>query len=56
MQIISRKARVVCATVAALTSATLLGSTVLGLASPDPAPVALAQGLDGGLVQVTTDG
>jgi hypothetical protein len=56
MQIISRKARIVCVTVATLTSATILGSTVLGLTSSEPAPVALAQLLDGGPVPVATAG
>lgn len=43
MQRISRKARVVCATIAALTSATLLASTLIGLTSPEPAALTMAQ-------------
>ena len=42
MQIISRRARVVCVAVATLASTILLGSTVLGLTSTPSAPVALA--------------
>lgn len=42
MQIISRRARLVCATVATLTSAVLLASTVVGLTTPDTPPVVSA--------------
>lgn len=42
MQRISRKAQVVCATIATLTSATLLASTLIGLTSPEPAAVSMA--------------
>lgn len=49
MQIISRRARVVCVAVATLASTIILGSTVLGLTSSPSAPIALAQGLQGSL-------
>lgn len=46
MQIISRRARLVCAAVATLTSAVLLAGTVVGLTTPDAAPVYSAQSSD----------
>lgn len=49
MQIISRRARVVCAAVATVASTLILGSTILGLTSAPSAPVASAQALEANL-------
>jgi hypothetical protein len=48
MRIISRRARLVCAAVATLTSAVILAGTVVGLTTPDAAPVYSAQSSDVG--------
>jgi hypothetical protein len=47
MQIISRRARVVCAAVATVASTLILGSTILGLTSAPSAPVSSVQALEG---------